>query len=185
MRRLCERPGCAALAEVSYGIDNSSLTVWLDNTHIPEREYAGRLCRRHANALVVPRGWTVDDRRQAIPQLFRNLERDEARDMQGEKKAQPRRRRKPAETSTAQLSAAPSPEEPSLFEGVARLDQTARTTTETATHEAKEIVLDPDETRALSWSPATVHKEDDHDSDEPEPVFGRLMGRAFRQKGQP
>lgn len=180
MRRLCERPGCAALAEVSYGIDNSTLTVWLDNTHIPEREYAGRLCRRHANALVVPRGWTVDDRRQAIPQLFRNLDRHEGRDSTGESKAQSRRRRKITEPSpTAQPAS-----EPSLFEGVTRLNDAANNVVETVTNEVKEIVLDPDETRALSWSPATVHKDDDGDSEEQEPVFGRLMGRAFRQKGQ-
>ena len=29
------------------------------------------LCRRHADAMVVPRGWTLDDRREAQPRLFR------------------------------------------------------------------------------------------------------------------
>ena len=61
MRKLCERPGCAGLAEVSYGIDKAQLMVWVDNRAVPERELAGRLCRRHANALSVPRGWTIDD----------------------------------------------------------------------------------------------------------------------------
>lgn len=28
------------------------------------------LCRRHADAMVVPRGWTLDDRREPIPRLF-------------------------------------------------------------------------------------------------------------------
>jgi hypothetical protein len=28
------------------------------------------LCLRHADAMVVPRGWTLDDRRQHSPQLF-------------------------------------------------------------------------------------------------------------------
>jgi len=28
------------------------------------------LCRRHADAMVVPRGWTLDDRREEIPRLF-------------------------------------------------------------------------------------------------------------------
>jgi hypothetical protein len=31
---------------------------------------ANLLCRRHADAMVVPRGWTLDDRREAIPRLF-------------------------------------------------------------------------------------------------------------------
>ena len=31
---------------------------------------ASLLCRRHADAMVVPRGWTLDDRREVIPRLF-------------------------------------------------------------------------------------------------------------------
>jgi hypothetical protein len=31
----------------------------------------GVLCRRHADAMVVPRGWTLDDRREPAPRLFR------------------------------------------------------------------------------------------------------------------
>ena len=34
----------------------------------PDR--AGVLCRRHADAMVVPRGWTLDDRRNGGPRLF-------------------------------------------------------------------------------------------------------------------
>jgi hypothetical protein len=29
------------------------------------------LCKRHADAMVVPRGWTLDDRREAQPRLFK------------------------------------------------------------------------------------------------------------------
>lgn len=29
------------------------------------------LCRRHADAMSVPRGWTLDDRREEFPRLFR------------------------------------------------------------------------------------------------------------------
>jgi hypothetical protein len=32
---------------------------------------ANVLCRRHADAMVVPRGWTLDDRREQQPRLFR------------------------------------------------------------------------------------------------------------------
>lgn len=35
------------------------------------------LCRRHADAMVVPRGWTLDDRREPVPRLFKP--RDAAR----------------------------------------------------------------------------------------------------------
>ena len=32
---------------------------------------ASVLCRRHADAMVVPRGWTLDDRREDVLRLFR------------------------------------------------------------------------------------------------------------------
>lgn len=32
---------------------------------------ANVLCRRHADAMVVPMGWTLDDRREQQPRLFR------------------------------------------------------------------------------------------------------------------
>lgn len=34
------------------------------------------LCRRHADAMVVPRGWTLDDRRQPAPSLFQTRRYD-------------------------------------------------------------------------------------------------------------
>ena len=142
MRKLCERPGCAGLAEVSYGIDKAQLTVWVDNRAVPERELAGRLCRRHANALSVPRGWTIDDRRDAVPKLFRISD-----------DPQP-----PPATRTKRVSAKKSERErPSLFEGNP----------------------DPDETQANPWSPRIAKTET---TDEDQPTFGRLLGRAFGQQ---
>ena len=114
VRRLCERPGCAAPADVSYGIDKIALTVWVDNRAIPEREHAGRLCRRHANALIVPRGWTLDDRREAIPRLFKALAEEVA--AQGnDTKRKPR---------TKRAEPAPVAEAPTLFEPPVDADET-------------------------------------------------------------
>jgi hypothetical protein len=124
---------------VSYGIDKAQLLVWVDNRAVPERELAGRLCRRHANALSVPRGWTIDDRRDAVPKLFRVAD-------EPEKQPVARKKRESAKK--------PERERPSLFEGNP----------------------DPDETQAIPWSPRlakTVSSDDD------QPVFGRLLGRAF------
>lgn len=39
-------------------------------THAPG-DGGGLLCRRHADALTVPRGWSLDDRRDPVPRLFR------------------------------------------------------------------------------------------------------------------
>ena len=72
MGKLCERPGCSDVAAMAYGFDVDRLLVWLaprDPGGDPLR--AGSLCKRHADAMVVPAGWTLDDRREAEPRLFR------------------------------------------------------------------------------------------------------------------
>ena len=136
---------------MSYGIDNSTLTVWVDNRAILEREQAGRLCRRHADALVVPRGWTIDDRRQPVPQLFRVVDNE-----------------------VPERVAAPS-----LFEAIeAELKQRE---TEAEDADVTAAPVDPDETKAIPWSPRLVPTDGD-DNDDDAPVLGRLMGRAFGKK---
>ncbi|MGD9996044.1 MAG: hypothetical protein AB7L17_21055 [Ilumatobacteraceae bacterium] len=71
MVRLCERPGCSTPADVSYGFDAEHLVVWLDGFHAAQGVKSGVLCRRHADAMVVPLGWMLDDRREPAPRLFR------------------------------------------------------------------------------------------------------------------
>jgi hypothetical protein len=71
MGRLCERPGCSEVASLAYGFDADRLLVWLAAPDPDaDRPRAGALCRRHADTLVPPRGWTLDDRREAVPRLF-------------------------------------------------------------------------------------------------------------------
>lgn len=74
MARLCERPGCSQPAEVIYGIDADHLTVWIEAFDGSVAYRAGVLCRRHADAMVVPLGWMLDDRREAVPRLFKSRE---------------------------------------------------------------------------------------------------------------
>ena len=53
-------------------MENDRLLVWLQA--VPDGVSpirTGVLCRRHADAMVVPRGWTLDDRREVTPRLFR------------------------------------------------------------------------------------------------------------------
>jgi hypothetical protein len=62
---------------VRYGVEHEHLLVWLD---VPERvgeDRGGVLCRRHADSMVVPVGWTLDDRREPAPRLFRTPGRSE------------------------------------------------------------------------------------------------------------
>lgn len=70
MTKQCERPGCSALAEVLYGFDPGRRLVWLEHDALPEGSRSNALCRRHADALAVPKGWSIDDRREAAPRLF-------------------------------------------------------------------------------------------------------------------
>lgn len=70
MSKQCERPGCSALAEVLYGFDPGRLLLWLEHGAIPDGTRSNALCRRHADSLAVPRGWSIDDRRESSPRLF-------------------------------------------------------------------------------------------------------------------
>lgn len=103
MARLCERPGCSQPAEVIYGIDAEHLLVWIESLdgHIAYR--AGVLCRRHADAMVVPLGWMLDDRREAVPRLFK------PRDTPPPSAPRPRRQRTHAQRDeTGQLDLSPA-----------------------------------------------------------------------------
>ena len=55
---------------MAYGFDAEHLVVWLDAFHVAQGARSGVLCRRHANAMVVPLGWMLDDRREPEPRLF-------------------------------------------------------------------------------------------------------------------
>jgi hypothetical protein len=47
------------------------LVFWIDFLPDPVDDSAGVLCRRHADSMVVPRGWTLDDLRDPDLHLFR------------------------------------------------------------------------------------------------------------------
>jgi hypothetical protein len=56
---------------MAYGFDADRLLVWLGQWEPDaDRARAGALCRRHADSLAPPRGWTLDDRREPVPRLF-------------------------------------------------------------------------------------------------------------------
>ena len=56
---------------MTYGFDAEHLMVWIDSYDRVATGMAGVLCRRHADAMVVPLGWMLDDRRDPIPRLFK------------------------------------------------------------------------------------------------------------------
>src|SRR5262245_12801371 len=151
MGKLCERPGCSDVAAMAYGFDVDRLLVWLaprDPDADPAR--AGSLCKRHADAMVVPRGWTLDDRRESQPRLFRP-KADEAA-----APAPPRRRtrRKKVADPQPEPEARPAPQ-PTLTAAppVAPSDvpDEARTVAEVTGEPS--ATDDPDATQAIPWLP--------------------------------
>jgi hypothetical protein len=62
---------CRELAEVEYLLNPHALLVTLENYAPVANERRNALCRRHADIMTVPRGWSVDDRRENMPRLFR------------------------------------------------------------------------------------------------------------------
>jgi hypothetical protein len=154
---MCERPGCSATATVVYGFDTADLMVWLGPFEPEEkaRPYgAGVLCRRHADALVVPRGWHLDDRREAVPRLFKTATPEE-----------------PAESARANVRPIRQKQAREKVVSAAELFDAAMS--------QAEPVLD--ETRAMPWSPTLIEGVVDAAFDV-EPTRGGLLARAFGNK---
>lgn len=71
MSKLCERPGCSEPGAAAYGMVPEDLLFWIAPLGDAPTRDPNVLCKRHADAMVVPRGWTLDDRREAQPRLFK------------------------------------------------------------------------------------------------------------------
>lgn len=76
MRRSCERVGCSEPASVAYGIDIGTLIVWLEHASPDASHHMNLLCDRHAERLILPRGWSIDDRREGTSRLFVAAQKD-------------------------------------------------------------------------------------------------------------
>ena len=132
--------------------------MWL-NTYDPNVSFGtGILCRRHANALVVPRGWHIDDKRENIPRLFLAPAGEVAHE----------------ETPSRGIRRKVSRIQPQLFakENQELVDDSP-------------IEDDPlmEETRAIPWSPHHVSESEVSvmGNDEPRKTPG-LLDRAFGNK---
>jgi hypothetical protein len=154
MARLCERPGCSAPAEVAYGFDAELLTVWLDAFHTAQGARSGVLCRRHADAMVVPLGWMLDDRREPVPRLFKTTETVVVRE-------RPRRSRPVHHEEAEQLQLVPEP----VVEIVEDSDAPPPA-----------VDTEDDATAALPWQPVFDQTDDLQGLLN---ARGRLLSRAF------
>ena len=164
MARLCERPGCSERGSVAYGFDADRLLVWLASFDPEaERMRAGVLCKRHADSMVVPIAWVLDDRRDSKPALFRT----------------PRatRRKRPGRRTPAAAAPRPVAEQPGelpLQEGDAA-DVTRPMMTVADISGAQPD--DPDATVALPWMPVL---DVDDGASELLRADSPLLARAFQ-----
>ena len=153
------------MATVTYGFDTTDRAVWPSPFEGDEqaRPYgSGILCRRHADALAVPKGWRVDDRREAVPRLFLAPEN---KPVDGDAKDATKDAARPTRQRAPRGGGAPASD---LFSTVdARGD---------------EPVLE--ETKAIPWSPQLLDGLDSADESshrEPDQQRG-LLARAFGNK---
>ena len=83
MRRLCEKPGCGQPVAVIYGLAPSGTEagLWVDHwsperiDEVPPPGARGVVCQKHSESLSAPGGWSFEDRREAIPRLFKTRDR--------------------------------------------------------------------------------------------------------------
>jgi hypothetical protein len=61
--RACARPACSEAAAATLTYDYQARVTWLDALAGDRHPMSYDLCAAHAEAMTVPRGWRLDDRR--------------------------------------------------------------------------------------------------------------------------
>ena len=70
MTRQCNRSACGETAAATLGYDYAGRTAWLVDITDAPHPATYDLCHRHADALIVPMGWELHDRRRVVAPLF-------------------------------------------------------------------------------------------------------------------
>ena len=164
MAQQCERPGCAQPAAVEYIIDPQSLLLTLQNYEVVKGERRSALCAVHGYRISVPKGWSIDDRREDPPRLFRTPKSGVAPAKASVKKSatESKQKKKPAVR-------------PMLFQAEKKVVEEVQ---EVQTPATKPVVRDADlqETKALPWTPQFDRTDDLGGVLRPK---GKLLSRAF------
>jgi hypothetical protein len=178
MRMLCERPGCSEPAAVAYGMRAEDLVFWLDVIVDGQRPERGVLCRRHADSMVVPRGWTLNDLRDPHLHLFRPPNRPNV----APSPRTTRRHQDPHVAAVAeQLALGVDPTNVSATDSVDGIES-AEQAGGTAHPGALENALDEAGAEASNWSPTF---DDADDLDGLLSARSPLLARAFRVNDRP
>jgi hypothetical protein len=157
----CERPSCKELAIAAYFLDSAELMMTLENYVPVEGMQVNGLCRRHADALVVPRGWRIEDKRENVPRLFPVTpltEKPKAKSVEAKKVDAKKSRVKPPR--------------PSIFDEL----KTEKKTEEVVAPVVEVAEVELEETKAIPWSPQFDQTDDLGGVLRPK---GRLLSRAF------
>ena len=164
MAKQCERPGGAQPAAVEYIIDPQSLLLTLQNYEVVKGERRSALCAVHGDRMSVPKGWSIDDRREDPPRLFRTPKSGVAPAKASVKKSatESKQKKKPAVR-------------PMLFQAEKKVVEEVQ---EVQTPATKPVVRDADlqETKALPWTPQFDRTDDLGGVLRPK---GKLLSRAF------
>ena len=165
------------MGEVIYSVDIPRLFVTINFPDLNDLTPVNLLCRRHADSLVVPRGWTVIDNREERQRLF------SAPITQEIIKSNPRRVDRQQDISEVlepkertDDAAAPATAA-NLFDFV-NVEVVFETTDRESTDVTAELaqLLDTQATEALPWTPQFDRSGD---LDGKLRARGRLLGRAF------
>ena len=176
MTKSCERPGCSQPGVVACTFERSTLTVVL--THFIGELNDGSynvMCTKHANILTVPRGWTIDDRREDPPRLFSAPEKNPAK----------KDKVKDQTTSIARRRKARSVASPKLFDQIALV--TKLETSEPLVEVSPEPVSPIVEPEPVVDQIEVVEEHVDHDATKAwKPQFDRTddLGGVLRPKGK-
>lgn len=175
MSKLCERPGCSEPGAAAYGMVPEDLLFWIAPLGDAPTADPNVLCKRHADAMVVPRGWTLDDRREAQPRLFKPRPAAPAATQ-----VAPARRRRSHHGDAEQLvidgtGEIPRPQLP--VESAAEPDPTGEPAVDSTDPDAGEAEAAGDDAGAAPWTP----EFDAHDDlGGLLQVSSPLLARAFR-----
>ncbi len=164
MAQQCERPGCAQPAAVEYIIDPQNLLLTLQNYDVVKGERRSALCVTHGDRMSVPKGWSIDDRREDPPRLFKTPKSGVAPAKANAKKSLTESKQKKKTVVR-----------PMLFQTE---NQNAEDVREVQAPVAKPVVRDADleETKAMPWTPQFDRTDDLGGVLRPK---GKLLSRAF------
>ena len=183
MSRHCERPGCSKVGEIIYEVDLRRLVVTIDFPDLNDASPVNLLCRRHADSLTVPKGWTIINNREEVQRLF---SAPVTQDVLENKFRKVVRRQKVSDFNEDEKDPAVIS---NLFDLVidvdlfvtadhATVDVSPNLTADMTVDITAELaqLMDTQETQALPWTPRFDRSGD---LDGKLRARGRLLGRAF------